>query len=146
MNKNDLIKLLDELFSPIGFKRKGNYWLANGNILSKMINLQKSSFGNHYFINYGYILKVLPLNNETMHIYNRVAAIEKDEQKRITDLLDLKNDIPDDKRLLELKKLLIDRIVSKIQLINTEEDVLNELKKRPHLNDISLVVKKYFNL
>ena len=74
MNKNDLIKLFDEIFLPIGFKRKGNYWLSNGDVLSKMINLQKSSNGNYFFINYGYILKTLPLDNEIMHVYNRFAS------------------------------------------------------------------------
>jgi len=37
MEKKDLIKLLDEMFIPIGFKRKGNNWVHNGEIITKII-------------------------------------------------------------------------------------------------------------
>jgi len=75
-----------------------------------------------------------------------LAANNTDEQKRITNLLDFDNDITLEVRITEIKNLIIDKIVSKILSINKEEDLLNELQKRPHLNDIPLVVKKHFNL
>ena len=145
MEKKDLIKLLDEIFVPLGFKRKGNNWVLNGNELSKLINLQKSNYSNAFYINYGYIIKGLELTTTT-HVENRLASTNKEEQKRITDLLDLETEIPTDQRFAELKKLIADKIAVQIQSMNTEADLLNDLRKQPHLNNIPLVVKRHFSL
>ncbi len=145
MEKKDLIKLLDEIFIPIGFKRKANNWVLNCDELSKIINLQKSNYSNSFFINFGYIIKGLELTTTT-HVENRLASSNKEDQKRITDLLDFETDIPIDQRLSELKKLIKDKIVEQIQSVNIQTDLLNELKKRTHLNNIPLVVKRHFNL
>lgn len=76
-----------------------------------------------------------------MHVFKGFGSIDKTKQQRIIALLDLGNNISNEDRAKELKNLLLERLVLNIQEVNTEEDVLNELKKRPHLNDISLVVK-----
>jgi len=81
-----------------------------------------------------------------MHVFKGFGSTDRIEQQRITILLDLSNNIPNEERANELKKLLRERLVNNIQEVNTEEDVLSELKKRPHLNDIPLVVKRHFNL
>lgn len=145
MEKKDLIKLLDKIFVPLGFKRKGNNWVLNGDELSKLINLQKSNYSNAFYINYGYIIKGLVLTTTT-HVEDRLASIDKEEQNRITDLLDLETGIPIDQRLTELKKFITDKIAVQMQSVNTESDLLSDLKKRPHLNNIPLVVKRHFNL
>ena len=54
MRKKELTDILSELFIPIGFKRKGNFWVINGDVLTKMVNLQKSQFSNRFYINYHY--------------------------------------------------------------------------------------------
>lgn len=146
MNKNDLIKLLDGIFSPLGFKRKGNNWLLNGEQLSKIVNIQRSSYSNAFYINYGYIIRALPLLNVRMHVENRLASTSKIEQKRITNLLDFEIGINKEKRLAELKVIITEKIVAQMQSINIEEELLNELRQRSHLNDISLIVKRHFNL
>ncbi|WP_291100855.1 MULTISPECIES: DUF4304 domain-containing protein [unclassified Flavobacterium] len=145
MEKKDLVKLIDEKFSTLGFKRKANNWIFNNAELSKVINLQKSNFGNFFYINYGFIILKLELTTTT-HFEKRLGSVNKMEQKRITDLLDLSNDLDDNERLLELNKLLSDQIVSDFQKINTEDDLLRELKKLKSLNAVLLIVKKYFNL
>jgi uncharacterized protein YjdB len=118
MEKKDLIKLLDEVFVPLAFKRKGNNWVLNDDELSKLINLQKSNYSNAFYINYGYIIKGLELTTTT-HVENRLTSTNKEEQKKITDLLDLETKIPPDQRLAELKQLIADIIFEKMHLINT---------------------------
>lgn len=145
MDKKNLIKLFNEIFIPLGFKRKGNNWVLNGDELSKLINLQKSNYSNAFYINYGFIIKGLELTTTT-HVENRLASTNKEEQKRITDLLDFDTQIPIDQRLVELKKFITDKIIVQVQSVNTEADLLIDLKKRPHLNNIPLVVKRHFNL
>jgi hypothetical protein len=146
MDKKELTNVLNEVLVPVGFKRKGNYWVINGNEITKMINLQKSSHGNFFYINYGYILNSIPLDNEMMHVYNRVTSLDVEERNRITFLLDLDSKVSDQDRTKELKRILLDKLVSKIQSVNTEEELLEELRKRPHLNDIPLTVKKHFQI
>jgi Domain of unknown function (DUF4304) len=146
MEKKELAIILSEVLVPIGFKKKGNYWVVNGDVITKMINLQKSDYSNAFYINYGYILNSIPLDNLMMHVYNRVTSLDVEERNRITFLLDLENNIADEERSKALKEMLKSKLVVKVQAVNTEDDLLAELKKRPHLNDITLGVKKHFDL
>lgn len=146
MEKKELASILSEILVPIGFKKKGNYWVVNGTEITKMVNLQKSQFSNSFYINYGYILNAIPLNGLTMHVFGGLGSLDSNENARIKELLDLENNISDEERASNLKKILVKKLVSKVSLVNTEADVLEELKKRPQLNDIPLVVKRHFNL
>lgn len=146
MGKRELVNILNEVLVPIGFKRKGNYWVLNSKDVSKIVNLQKSQFSNSFYINYGYILNAVPLNGLVMHVFMRLSSLDVTESLRITELLDLQTEIADIERTAELKKILLDNLVKEISLINSERDLLDELITQPHLNNIPLVVKKYFNL
>ncbi len=146
MEKRQLTNVLNEILISIGFKKKGNYWVINGDVITKMVNLQKSNYSNAFYINYGYILNSIPLGNLMMHVYNRVTSLDIEERDRITALLDLESNISDEERIKALKEILQSKLVKKIQAVNTEEDLLAELKKRPHLNDITLAIKEHFNL
>lgn len=145
MEVKELSKFLDEIFVPLGFHRKGLDWTLRNQEISKVINLQKSQYGTVFYINYGYVLNNLELTTR-MHVYSGLGSIEEPEQKRIMELLDSETKISPDQRYPELKQYITDKILKRIQSINTEEDVLSDLKKRPHLNDVPLVVKEYFNL
>lgn len=146
MEKKELAGILSEVLVPIGFKRKGNYWLVNDNDITKIVSLQKSQFSNSFYINYGYIINAIPLNGLTMHIYSGLCSLDSNQNTRIKELLDLENNISNEDRSSELKKVLFEKMASEISLINTEADLLKELKKLPRLNNIPLVVKKHFNL
>lgn len=146
MEKKELAGILSEVLVTIGFKKKGNYWVVNGDEITKMINLQKSQFSNSYYINYGYILNNLPLGKHTMHIFKGLGSLDSSENTKIKELLDLENNISNEDRANELKKVLFEKLVSKISIVNTEADVLEELKKQPNLNNIPLVVKRHFSL
>ena len=145
MNKKELIRILSQVFIPSGFRKKGNYWVMTGEEITKMINLQKSKYGNFYYINYGYNINSIPLDKGMMHIYNRVTSFNAEERDRITFLLNLDSSVSDEQREYELKQIL-ERLISNIQSVNSEDSLLNELKNRSHLNDIPLVVKKHFNI
>lgn len=142
-SKIDIVNALDTLLNPKSFKRKGNNWVLIGEELSKIVNLQKSVSSNSYYINYGYIIKGVPLTTY-MHVSNRLASTDSEEQKKITSLLDLGLDITD--RVFQLTEVLSTRILDKMDAINNEEDLLRELRHRSHLNDIPLVVKEHFKL
>ncbi|MDB5157706.1 MAG: hypothetical protein JWR50_2413 [Mucilaginibacter sp.] len=143
MEKVDLINILADALKPIGFKKKGNYWVVNGEEINKLVNLQRSQYSNTYYINYGFIVNAIPLDNPMSHTYSRV---ETGDNLMETDLLNLDNSIPHYDRKIRLKEIILEQIVSKMQKINSETDVLNYMKSLPTLNVIPLAVKKYFNL
>ena len=146
MEKSDLIKLLNEVFNNFGFKRKGKNWVVDSSELIKIVNLQKSNYGNLFYINYGFIIKDIELTTTKMHIQMRLGSYNKEETLRISNLLDLTNDIDKNVRIQDLKKDILSRVVPKLQTINTKEDLLNFIKKFPYSSMVPLVVKKYFNL
>lgn len=146
MEKKELANILSDVLVPIGFKKKGDYWVLNGAEITKMVNLQKSQFSNSFYINYGYILNAIPLGNLMMHIYNRVASTDKVENLRIDELLNFENNISDEERASDLKRILLEKLAHRISSVNTEADVLEELKQQPHLNNIPLVVKRHLHL
>lgn len=146
MEKKELSSILSELLVPIGFKKKGDHWVKNDGKISKMVYLQKSQFSNSFYINYGYILKAIPLNGLKMHLFEGLGYTDEVKQQRVAALLNLDNSILEDDRKGELKEIFLENLVPDIQEVNTEEDVLDKIKKRPHTNDIPLIVKEYFNL
>jgi len=146
MEKKNIVKLLDELFLPIGFKRKGNNWVNNGEQVSKVVNLQKSNYSDSYYINYGFILNRLPMGNLKMHIENRLAGRNKEHEFRLFELLDMESEIIDEIRLNELKNMISEQIVAQFQLVNSDADIFSYLKRRPHLYDIPLRIKEYFGI
>ncbi|MNE40748.1 hypothetical protein D3C80_1347870 [compost metagenome] len=146
MEKKDLVNFLDNQFVPIGFKRKGNNWIKNEQDINKIINLQKSQYSNAFYINYSYNINCLPLNGFVNHISSRLGSLDKLEQERITDLLNLENDIEPIIRFSELEKFIIDKIVYQMISTNSEKDILNVLKQRKYLHTIPPHVLKHFNL
>jgi hypothetical protein len=147
MEKKDLVNILSTMLIPIGFKRKGNYWVINRDEITKMVNLQKSQYGNFFYVNYGYILKAIPLDGFMMHVFTGVAFSTKEENLRLHELLDLDSNISDEERTQTLIEILQNKLVAKIQPINTEEDLSKELKKHPQLQlSLTLAVKRHLNL
>ena len=147
MERNELTNIISKVLIPLGFKKKGNYWVINGSEITKMVNLQKSQFSNRFYINWGFIVSSIFLDG-MMHICNRVTSINKSENLRIDELLDLEYDIPDEVRESELKNILRKNLVDKINQINTESDLKMYLESLSpvHSNLIPLVVKRHFNL
>lgn len=146
MVKKDFVKYLDNLFKPFGFQKKGNNWYVESEELIKTINIQKSKFGDNYYLNYGFILKSLDLLNLEMHIFNRLGSLNDAENQRIMKLLDFEQSIDEEQRRIELSSYIEKNMLEEFKRINTEADLLSELRKRPHLNDIPILVKKHFHL
>ena len=145
MEKRELINFLNEILAPLGYKKKGNNWMQPSIELIKVINLQKSNYGNLFYINYGFIIKNLELTTVS-HFENRLASNIKEEQLKISNLLNLEYTIRDEERLSELKNFIIKKVIVKMNSLNCINDLFEEIKKAPQLNKIPLIVKQYFNL
>jgi hypothetical protein len=146
MDKKSLVKTLDDVFRPCGFKRKGNHWVEEGGEIIKMINLQKSEFGNFFYLNYGYILKSLPLGNVKMHVYNRASVLDPETKHTFDQILNLENDLSDNERFDVLSRVLEKSLLAEFRSINSESDLKAYLKSRPSYGAVPVSVKKYLGL
>lgn len=146
MEKKEFIKFLNDIFKLNGFSKKGSTWYSENENLIKKIVLQKSRYGNIYYLNYGFILKKLELYRLNMHVSDQLSSVNDTENKRIIELLNFENNITNEQREKELRLFIDNNMLCKLNNINSETDIIADLKKRPHLNDIPLTVKKYFNL
>lgn len=145
MEKKDLVQIISDIFIPLGFTKKGNNWVRRDKELTKCVNLQKSLYSDLYYINYGYIINGLELTT-VYHVEDRLGSFDKEEQNKITDLLDLEKDYQEEVRVNELNYWLNRIIITEMMSINTTEDLANYLKQRSCLNDVPLVVKNYLNI
>jgi len=117
--------MISEVFIPLGFKRKASNWTLENNDLIKIITLQKSSFGHLYSISYGVIIKAIPLDGFTEHIFSGIPEVSD---------------------IMTFRRQLTDEVKSYFASLNTEEDVLNRLKNTTDLNPVPRVVKRHFGL
>ena len=138
--KEDIIEIINLVSKPYGFKQSGNNWKYEYNEITKIINLQKSLYSKQYYVNYGYIINKLKLDDMKMHVFNGLGNIDEIENKKIIESLNLENNINDEKRKIDLEEILKD-LLNKMNLINSVEDIKKELLSRQTLNDIPTIVK-----
>jgi hypothetical protein len=143
--KKELALIFGEILNPLGFKKKGDYWIKEANEVNTIINLQKSKYGDSFYVNYGYIIKSLPLDGHTAHVFKGIGSINEIENTKLIELLNFEKSLPKDLRITEIKKHLTP-IFYKINSVNTENDLLNYLKDQSNLNDVTLTVKRYFGI
>lgn len=109
-----------------------------------MVNLQKSQYGDLFYINYGFNLHSISENNGEWHIYGRLVATNPQNHGKANELLHLENQLTDHERTRKIRELISGDLLPILNRTNTEEDVFEDLKKRPHLNDVFHNVKRHF--
>lgn len=137
MKKNELISLINDILKDHDFKRSGSTWKIKGTELTKIVNLQKSSYGNMYYINYGYIINALELDGMRTHVFKRLEAddILDCERKKLTD------EVVKDELLFKLKELICE-----FNSVNTIKDLSNIAASEYMLAMIPYKVKVYLGL
>ena len=55
---DELIRIMDEVLRPLGWKRKKTSWFLESEECGGTVNLQKSQIGEEYYINWGISIKV----------------------------------------------------------------------------------------
>ena len=143
MEKVEIVGIITRVLKPIDFRRRGNNWVNEAGEIIKIVNLQKSVFGNRFYINYGFIVRCVPLIGAVMHVFN---GLENCDDGGLTSnvILDLDIEIPDLTRAKRLEAILAKCVVTEMTKVNTERDIKESLENRLSLNDIPLNVKEYF--
>src|SRR6266487_1404346 len=138
MDKDHLAKIVDEILIGNGFKKEESYWKLETEELIKIVNVQKSFFGNQYYINYGFDLKNLDYNADQMHVYRRLPMVNSNERN----LLDWDEQIDERKRLTQIKLLLKKSLLTELNKINTASDLVENLGHQLHY-EIPVKVKEF---
>ncbi len=113
---NPIRTALQDALEPVGFHRKGDSWFATSEDVVQVVNLQKSQYGQQYYVNVGLWLSALgppakpQPKEEQCHIRLRLTAISPDENE-LRRLLDLETAISEGTRKSELAALVASQLV-----------------------------------
>ena len=145
MDKKQLFSIVSSTLKELGFKHwKPSVWRRTGTEISDRVYLQRSCYSKLYYFDYGCIINNLPLQSggDNSHTYGKID-IPLLIYKKIQKVLDLENNLSDEKRERELKQLLI-QIIPKTNPINTEKELKDFLLKE-QLN-LSIDVMDYLKI
>lgn len=146
MDKIQFKSTLNKLLTDNGYKVKSSSWYKYSDDITKIICLDKSKYGNKFYINYGLIINKIDLDGLRMHIHYGLGSKNENENRVIINVMDLEFPMDDTERAKLINDFVLTIILKRLNAINTEDDIRNELLRRNHLNDIPLVVKELFNL
>ena len=145
MEKMDLVKIIGQVFQPVGFKRRGNYWKLRSDEITKIVYLQRSIYGKHFYIYWGFNFNELE-DSVLMHVFYRLGFVDESQNKELKSLLDLATDISEDERSEKLLLILHRLLKSEINRTNSTKDVINDLNQRGQLSNVPNKVKEFLSL
>jgi hypothetical protein len=115
--KANVIKdTLGAVLKEVGFRRKGSDWFLDTDDAVLVVNLQKSNFGDQYYVNLAIWLRAL--GDATMpkeqqcHVRTRVTALDLDRQRYWeTEVFNLEADLPDAERGTLIRSLMETKVL-----------------------------------
>ncbi|WP_286776844.1 DUF4304 domain-containing protein [Sphingobacterium sp. UBA2074] len=146
MDKIKFKQAIDEILLPHKFVRNKNTWILKKPEINKVISVYQSNYSDTYYIDYGFIINKLELNDLKMHVLKRLGTSDYNDQLLINRVLSLDSSMSEQERISQLKDFIEDKVLSVLERINTESDLLVYIQSFPNLNMIPLVVKNYFRL
>jgi len=146
MDKIKFKQAIDEILLPHKFVRNKNTWILKKPEINKVISVYQSNHSDTYYIDYGFIINKLELNDLKMHVLKRLGTSDYNDQLLINRVLSLDSSMSEQERISQLKVFIEDKVLSVLERVNTESDLLVYIQSFPNLNMIPLVVKNYFRL
>jgi len=145
MNSKELITVLDDIFIPISFKRRKNKWVRLTSELSITLYLQKSQYGNFFYLRYFFTILSIDPSGKEAHVVSGLGSQDAYHSKRIKELLDLDSEIDDKVRSSELKEYTKDIVIAKIGSINTARELYSDfIIKYARKNVVMGVASQYY--
>ena len=97
--ENELKLGVEEALKGVQFRRKSSTWYCDLDETVLVVDLQKSNFGEQYYVNLGVLVKGLPASQagklppkeNECHIRLRIEALKHDEEERLKQLLNLED-------------------------------------------------------
>jgi hypothetical protein len=131
-------KLIKEaLGAPLkdaGFKKKSDSWYWSNNEVVLLVNLQKSQYGDQYFVNCGVALKSLgaaefPKEHHCHLRFRLTAVVSEEESKEIESVFDLENEsLSEQQRKKDVSRLVKDVALPILQGCSSESGIIETVK------------------
>lgn len=117
-----------------GFGKKSDNWYRNGDGVVQVVNLQKSQYGNQYYINAGVAMRSLGADlfpkEQQCHVRFRLSAVSPPEKESmINESLNLdKSRFSDPERASQLSMLIEDILLEVFGKCDSEQRLLEAVK------------------
>jgi hypothetical protein len=107
--RNAVQRAFDSWGREAGLEKRSGSWYHTSDEVISVSNLQKSQYGQKYYVNQAFWLRELgdecfPKENKC-HIRMRLGSLVGDQSDRLDQLLDMKYEASDESRILELAAL-----------------------------------------
>jgi hypothetical protein len=97
--ENELKLGVDEALKGAEFRRKSSTWYRDLHETVLVVDVQKSNFGEQYYVNLGVLVKGLPVpdggklppKENQCHIRLRIEALKHDEEDQLKQILNLED-------------------------------------------------------
>ncbi|MBI2612074.1 DUF4304 domain-containing protein [Candidatus Gottesmanbacteria bacterium] len=147
MTKNDLVKVIDDYLTPVGFIRKDKTWYKETPETIVMFTIDKSQYSILYYVSVHFFLKEVSSEKFPKfwksHSYFRAEDYMEEDTKNY---LDLENDLDDKIRKVKIKQLL-EKSLSILKLFETKEGIKKTLSLyNPRALGINLKAQKYLGI
>jgi hypothetical protein len=153
MDKKQLLGILDGELAKAGFHRRSSTWYLDEGEIIKVVNLQKSSYSNTYYVNLCIYIKALgsavknPKEDEC-HIRTRLDSTLGQTPKKYDYLFDLSrvhvNEKDDETNLVECVRR---GILPQLDRIRSREGILTIAAENPAIiNMLPSKVRLFFGL
>jgi hypothetical protein len=139
-SRNELLAILNTHLAPMGFARRRSTWYRATEDLVQAVNLQKSQWGNQYYLNVGiWIVALGRSSSPALHrCHVRWRVNELPRARSLERLLDLEHEMPDDARAKKLGAVLQKSLAPFVARFSGEA-ALKALSKRDDFNDTFIV-------
>ena len=135
-----ILDALGPSLKEAGFKKQAGNWYRSNDEIILMVNIQKSQYGDQYYINIGIALKSLGVvqypKEHNCHIRFRLTALVKeDEKKHIDSIFDLENkSFSETQRTEEICMLVQNILLPTLKECSSEQEVLELVKRNKFVN------------
>lgn len=131
---------LERFGRTTGCEKRHGAWLRTGTEVITVTSLDKSPYGPEYYIDQGFWPRSLsdgpPKRAYGCAIYNRAGGIIPQFSRRLDELLDLEQPIPDDERVTELVALLTKRLLPVLDEARSIDGLRNLVVSGPLRNSL----------
>lgn len=128
MEKKVFVQLINNSLISFGFRKQGTRkWIRMGDEVSLKVCLQKSQFGDFYYLRDYYVLNKMQVNSSNDN--ECPGDIVYSDEKLLNKMCDLENDVTDNVREISIKKLLKEAFEDH-HYIKTERELREMILKR----------------
>ena len=153
MQKKDLVNLFDAEMRANGFIKKSMSWYHDESRIISLVNLQKSNYGNLYYVNLCTYFKALEnqaLTNPNVvdcHIFTRMDGVNNNHKDfdYLFNLDECELSLEEFKK--QMRMCVQHNILPQLELLKTKEGIMNICKSTPgFINSIPMRVKAFLDI